>query len=112
MEQECRPFIQYTWLQLTALVQAHEDDIGKLQSILAELKYRKTKKAKRVYETVVEKINELQQLAFNGRGVGQQESSQWQLFRLRGWVAPIHGLLGWPEWLPSSWTTGNSRLCF
>lgn len=64
MEQEKRPFLQYTWLHLTALAQAHEDDIGKLQSILAELKYRKTKKAKQVYETVVEKINELQKMPF------------------------------------------------
>lgn len=76
MEQEYRPFIQYTWIQLTLLVQAHEDDIGKLQSILAELKYRKTKKAKQVYESVVEKINELQRLPFRWPSTAVESDSR------------------------------------
>lgn len=62
MEQEQRPYIQHTWLGLTMLVKAYGDKIDKLRSILAELKYRKTKKAKQVYVTVVERINELQTL--------------------------------------------------
>lgn len=60
MEQEHRPYIQNTWRDLTLLVQAFGHDIRGLQKILAELKYRKTKKAKQVYEIVVEKITELQ----------------------------------------------------
>ncbi len=60
MQQEHRPHIQATWIDLTICANTGKDDIKVLQSILAELKYRKTKKAKQVYETVVQRINELQ----------------------------------------------------
>jgi hypothetical protein len=60
MQQEHRPHIQATWFGLTILANSGKDEINVLQSILAELKYRKTKKAKQLYETVVLRINELQ----------------------------------------------------
>jgi hypothetical protein len=62
MQQEHRPHIQETWIGLTNRANLGKDDIKVLQSILAELKYRKTKKAKQVYEAVVQRINELQSL--------------------------------------------------
>lgn len=62
MQQEHRPHFQETWIGLTTRANVGKDDIKVLQSILAELKYRKTKKAKQVYETVVLRINELQSL--------------------------------------------------
>jgi hypothetical protein len=62
MQQEHRPHIQETWIGLTNRANVGKDDIKVLQSILAELKFRKTKKAKQVYEAVVLRINEVQSL--------------------------------------------------
>ncbi len=59
MKQEKRPFITLSWLELEMHAASHRESMPKLQEVLSELKYRKSRKAVELYKKVATRIAEL-----------------------------------------------------
>lgn len=57
--QEPRPFFHHTWIELEMQTNSGFDEIPKLQVILSELKYRKSRKAVALYKRVADRIEYL-----------------------------------------------------
>ena len=63
-EIEKRPFVQKTWLGLTDVATANWSSPAVLQSTLAELKFRRTKRAGEVRTKVTQRLEEMSREAF------------------------------------------------
>lgn len=59
MKQEKRPFITLSWLELEMQAASHRESMPKLQEVLSELKYRKSRKAVELYKKVATRVAEL-----------------------------------------------------
>ncbi len=57
--QEHRPFFYHTWIDLEKQTISGFDETSKLQVILSELKYRKSRKAVALYKKVADRIEKL-----------------------------------------------------
>lgn len=61
MNQEKRPYITLSWFELEAIASSNRGETTRLQEVLAELKYRRSRKAVDLYNRVAARVAELNQ---------------------------------------------------
>jgi hypothetical protein len=59
MNQEARPYIALSWIELETQAQSRFGDMKHLQKVLSELKYRKSRKALDLYKRLADRLAEL-----------------------------------------------------
>ena len=59
MQQETRPFITFSWIDLQNHAESNFAHVSHLQEVLTELKYRKSKKAIQLYKKIADRVTDL-----------------------------------------------------